>query len=486
MNRLCGGSLLARYVSQLATATPNSYVLKLKLPGETPFDLESGDANSLHAEQLKLQTDPVVPLEIVDDGSAALESSEVSSRFNHLLDSSGKLPLDYSYYTSRKGKEQLKNKSLLDKYRSRRVTVTDLTTKYCEAKFFYDLVLVHESERVTTPAMARGTAIHEVLEVQVNGPRIVEIPAPVGKADEWAVRFYKTISAMHYLLAKGEVRELYIFGEHRGQLITGIIDLVQKERMTSFAQETNNTTGERLVIVDTKTRASGRLPAPTELKSAYHQVLLYHKLLEDITSGEFDFDFLNQKVGIEGSHRISEELADSFDLRVLSNSVLKESNMYCSPLLDTQITADAPWIKEYYQYFYHVGEYERHLTISDLQKLIVLLAHQLKGTLSPNVLVQYMTLKKERRKADTPVAAEDAEPAETSSPRKIQEIATFQYQIDKRRLDELLDFSMAFWTNERTPLGVEPSEVSKCKYCKWEQYCSWKSDLDLLGPTSSA
>ena len=120
------------------------------------------------------------------------------------------------------------------------------------------------------------------------------------------------------------------------------------------------------------------------------------------------------------------------------------------------------------------------LTIRDLEKLIKFLARTLQGTISPNVQVQYMNLKQKHTLEDA-FAVSDAvlEDSKNGTFNVVNEIATFQYQYDDQRLNELFSYSMGFWRNTRTPMGVRPSEVSKCGHCRWEKVCSWKYQLDF-------
>lgn len=485
------------------------HVLKLVLPGTNPFpkgsDCEDEVLPNTEAESERPNPPPSTshqetagPLDELLDAA----SYDRMARIQNLLNSSGKLPLNYNHYLNRRPDGTIadafynpsfahKPMSLLQSYRNHRITVTDLATKYCEAKFFYDMVV--DPYRAPTEAMARGTVIHEILENQVNGEKI-EVPKVSGRNEEWAVRFYKTMRALYQLATNGAVREMYLFGQHDDHLITGIIDLVERQSGTPFPESEKDSGNDKFVIVDTKTRASSRLPGPTELKSAYHQVLLYRKMLEDLVNGSFNFNFLYDKVNIDPDHIISDDLLEIFDVTVLPKLgtipgieyginqyfTNTEFNDVCQPTMTRE-----DLLQQYYSHFATAGKDSSQypLRIRDLEKLITLLASCFKGLLSQNLQVQYMKMSSSKVKTVEKIQhEEEALGLDMEQAPEVKEIATFQYQYDESKVNELLDFSFQFWSNSRPPLGVEPSEVSKCKYCRWNSTCSWKSELDSLGP----
>lgn len=507
-----------RYFSQ-SFYPHTDHVLKLVLPGANPFPKGSDceDEILLSAETDAEKPNPT-PSTVTQGPTGPLDEFRDSApedrmaRIQNLLNSSGKLPLNYNYYLNRRLDGTIADAfynpsfahtpmTLLQSFRSHRITVTDLATKYCEAKYFYDMVV--DPYRAPTAAMARGTVIHEILETQVNGQKI-ELPKVSGRNEEWAVRFYKTMRALYQLATNGAVREMYMFGQHEGHLITGIIDLVERQSGTPFpeSESENGSDDRKFVIADTKTRASSRLPGPTELKSAYHQVLLYRKMLENLVNGSFNFNFLYDKVSIDPEHIVSDDLLEIFDVKVLPKldipGIDYGINQYFTNTafsdVGQPVMAREDLLQQHYTHFATAGkDPSRHpLRIRDLEKLITLLASCFKGRLSQNLQVQYMKMSSSKEKnleriQDLATLGNPSDPSPIENPQEkqaseVHEIATFQYQYDESKVNELLEFSFRFWSNSRLPLGVEPSEVSKCKYCRWNSTCSWKSELDSLGP----
>lgn len=165
----------------------------------------------------------------------------------------------------------LHNKTPFELFKHKKtLSVTDLSLPYCELQSLYQKCL---GDDLSTPAMAAGTKVHEKLELKAAENlvgEVVNIPAEFVKTreDVWATKVLSQISAQATLLAGFEVRELYMFGMLGGYPVTGYIDSI------IFRDG-------QMVIQETKTRSSPTLPfRDSQLISAYHQVLIYHELLQ--------------------------------------------------------------------------------------------------------------------------------------------------------------------------------------------------------------
>lgn len=166
----------------------------------------------------------------------------------------------------------LTNASMRGLFRRASYSVSDLKMQYCELRSFYELIL--SEPRVQTPAMAAGSDIHKTLELATNVEwTAVPESAVQSPADKWAVKFLQARDALDQLRAIGVVRECYVFGLLRGRLVTGYIDL-----LTAVDGEVQ--------VTDTKTRLSNSLPPESQQTSAYHQLLLYHQLLNHMRRPE--------------------------------------------------------------------------------------------------------------------------------------------------------------------------------------------------------
>lgn len=189
--------------------------------------------------------------------------------------------------------------------------------------------------------------------------------------DGWAVKFLTMVMQLRQLRQTGEVRELYVFGQYKGHLLTGYIDYLYLDNTslsssssssssTSFVdnsfQKTDNNDNQtllientrksgkggfnpdlpkecqQLVIVDTKTRKSDRIKVPeSQTVSAYHQVLLYHYMLTQLLSRtDFSFDkYLVSKLGLDPETQITPGLISMFSETKIKGGLFKsfgESN----------------------------------------------------------------------------------------------------------------------------------------------------------------
>lgn len=326
-----------------------------------------------------------------------------------------------------------------------------MVTKYCEVKNFYNAAIIPDVHMSTT-ATEQGTAVHESLERDINGPDI-ELLETSNATDQWASKFLKMVLHFAMLHENQRVRELYVLGIHDGELITGIIDLVTQKKHAPVLQNSVEEM-EKLVVVDTKTRSSKRLPNLPERLSAYHQVLIYNRMLRNLTEDNVDWDKVFDKLGLHGSMSVSDEIGDQLNMEAISGLIshVPQGGRY-SPRSELSVR-------------YLAGHYPSSLY--DFVDLVRRMASLYRGTISNDVLVEYLSLKEPR--VYNPIL-----PTDTTH----SDLAWIKYQYDDARLDELLDFSLKYWREERQPLGVQTHELAtKCKYCMWAEWCSWKRDLE--------
>lgn len=119
-----------------------------------------------------------------------------------------------------------------------------------------------------TAAMTKGSAVHEKLEAEVHDL----VPITCGTREEgWGMRVWNIILGLRTASENGLTRELPVFGDVRGRLVTGIIDEVLIKDGV-------------LKIRDQKTRSTGSLPTATSplARPARMQLMLYKDLLESM------------------------------------------------------------------------------------------------------------------------------------------------------------------------------------------------------------
>ncbi|KZT08784.1 uncharacterized protein LAESUDRAFT_697055 [Laetiporus sulphureus 93-53] len=195
---------------------------------------------------------------------------------------------------------------------------------------------------------SRGRSVHKVLEREI---RPEEVHVEVTTMEErWALRLVNMITSLDSLVELGCCREMPVFGLVHGEVITGIIDELNREvalppplplqpqvdassdtryphkrgspstptkKKKKRSRNTIPRTRYTLHLSDTKTRRSPTLPSDDDTRSSRLQLMLYHRMLSVLLlpSSEaqtnpvpgttnlqpFDFDALWQRLGVNPS-----------------------------------------------------------------------------------------------------------------------------------------------------------------------------------------
>ncbi|PGH09395.1 hypothetical protein AJ79_05707 [Helicocarpus griseus UAMH5409] len=113
--------------------------------------------------------------------------------------------------------------SPLDRFRKpprKALSVTDLVSPaWCELQYWYTLSKF--GRKRATPAMKQGTVVHKELEDQVHTTVPIEV---MTREDGWALRIWNVIQGLRTLRVAGMTRELEVWGNVDGEIVTGIID----------------------------------------------------------------------------------------------------------------------------------------------------------------------------------------------------------------------------------------------------------------------
>ncbi|CAL1694649.1 unnamed protein product [Somion occarium] len=146
-----------------------------------------------------------------------------------------------------------KGPSPYDRFRSYRgfLAVTDLVSpSWCEVQYDYalrqkrhlklqdrptsfktadgKLISVDKNvAAVNNTAAQRGRSVHKVLEREIH-PEPVAVDLVTGE-DRWGLRLVNMITSLQTLLDGGRCREMPVFGILNGQIITGIIDEIERK-----------------------------------------------------------------------------------------------------------------------------------------------------------------------------------------------------------------------------------------------------------------
>lgn len=423
-----------------------------------------------------------------------------------------------------------------------------------------------------------GTKIHKQIEDSINEKTLLNIPdlegASFNTSTKWGNKMLQSMIKMSNLHTQAikqlnganenigkdgnsnhleflKLRELYVFGIHHGNVISGIIDQIGLEPFSpqevedahnrfSYYEDLDSNEHSlpipkdwMLVVTDTKTRMMPSLPPLSQRISAYHQVLIYQKLLAEMCSGEVDFDYIYKTQGIdpdtvfswellsfyanwspslllgEYSHRdtfsqmLAEEVVSS--VRRLARILPSETDFsdpenfqylrFCSTSTETDMEYGLDRV-----YYYDCHSKSRQLV--DVNSL----SHQ-NYLFYQNPMVQnnaifcvelpditVRNIGEELNKVLSKFGGRMSEKVAVEyvfrnfgrrhgrffpTDEKSVEVATLAYKSDKDRLNTLLDYSEQLWNGQRNPVGPPVDELeSKCKYCLWANICEWKKKTE--------
>lgn len=151
-----------------------------------------------------------------------------------------------------------------------------------------DQIKVEDKDRI----LKRGEKIHKRLEREIHPEEIIVRSTSV--EETWAIRMLNMLSSLEALLALGKCREMPISGFVGDVYIQGIIDEIERRPIDSNVPKPavkrqatlnefyggNAPRTHRLIISDSKTRASGALPKFEDTTAGRYQVMLYKELLD--------------------------------------------------------------------------------------------------------------------------------------------------------------------------------------------------------------
>lgn len=350
------------------------------------------------------------------------------------------------------------SRSPYDRFRARKkaLSVTDLVSNiWCEQQFEYTLV---RGFRRRTPEMARGSAVHKVLEDQVHTTVPVE---PTTKEDHWGLKLFNMYQGMQSLKEQGLTRELPVFGFFGDIFVRGIIDEIsyvnprdrpgadvelpemkmkRGRRNQSYAPDTSSAEaptvddaleliiesetfevperGKRIAFLsDTKTRASRSYPRASQARATSIQLMLYRRLLANLHSGEVDLTKACELFELD----IGARLSDSFIAEIAG----LDHNLPVEKLL-------------------------AHNSLRGMWQLVSESMKESVDTISDVMGVSY------RLQSDGSMIG----------------LKTFDH--DDQVVDVHLEEALAWWKGERSTVGVEIEEAWKCRYCEFEQECTWR------------
>ena len=184
--------------------------------------------------------------------------------------------------------------SILDKYSLSHINVTHVSQQFwCERQVELSLAFPKED----TAETIAGKEIHRDLLLELASETEVRT---MTRDDAIYVLMLNISNGLEQLLAEGITRELYVFGKAAGFPIAGIVDEISLKE-------------GRIIILDHKTRLKPSLPPPPSVRPTEVQLMLYHKLLEDLVRGNYSYEDFVLDAKLESPGNISAELKEQLE-----------------------------------------------------------------------------------------------------------------------------------------------------------------------------
>ncbi|MCL5427974.1 MAG: exonuclease V [Candidatus Marsarchaeota archaeon] len=191
--------------------------------------------------------------------------------------------------------------SALERLRKTSISVKDIASQlWCEKQM--ELYLM---QPYSTPAMAKGAAVHATIQEQV----FVELPLePVTWWDRLYKWAYENYNGIMNIGREGYCREVHIYGSINGYRISGQVD------------ELRLSDGRIMVVEDKTINGNGsRNGVGRRIDSDKMQLNIYHKLLEDMKMRRYTYENFARSYGIE-----DKKLSADFEKGVRSLGVRDE------------------------------------------------------------------------------------------------------------------------------------------------------------------
>lgn len=400
-------------------------------------------------------------------------------------------------------------RSPLERFRTKprkTLSVTDLVSpSWCELQYWY--TLTKHGKKRETPAMRRGSKLHQTLEDQVHRTVVMDVQT---KEEAWGLRLWNIIQGLQTLRERGMTRELEVWGIVDGQVVNGVIDELsyicpnreleessRVPRSTKGALPTEQTALEsflkqqsakdpangsimskffkthrsdevepdsenkakklpsssnkmsRIYLTDVKTRAGSMnsMPQGASFRPTLVQLMLYHRLFSDMATGKIDPHTLFDRYGLKPNL----PFGDSFISQIAAINV---ETFYDAPSPSYDSALETPWSSS--------------LTVPQ-DTIDFLLAH--------NSLHSLWTLMIREFSLTIPDGATDIGDVlkveyRDQSDGAILGVKTFLYE--ESVLSAYLEDGLRWWRGERDARGVRVEEAYKCGFCEFADDCEWR------------
>ncbi len=158
--------------------------------------------------------------------------------------------------------------NVLAKLKKSSIRASDIAAQYwCERQ----MELNYLYGQKITAQIKKGRQIHGDLESETNVPIVL---MPKAYSDVMYKGLYTSYMALQTLQEKKKTREVQIYGAINGFKLVGKIDQLEIK-------------DNELIVQEDKTRGNDNLPSDAQILSHKAQVMLYRKLIEDITTEKY-------------------------------------------------------------------------------------------------------------------------------------------------------------------------------------------------------
>ncbi|KAH3675531.1 hypothetical protein WICMUC_002620 [Wickerhamomyces mucosus] len=452
---------------------------------------------------------------------------------NNLLDiktkSVGKIPSPYEMIQSL---DYNNNPSQIPLWKFPRLSVTKLLTQqWCELKEFYKIYSKQGYTEITS-AMKRGNDIHFNLELATHAPLDFQeideskVYGNLTYIDTEANKIMEGIVRLMNLFLNGEAREIYLnfflnkeFGVLETEkpskddiLTTGIVDYIalrEKQNTAGLAPlklsiptddineflsylEKNTEllkTYYDLSVCDVKTRTTPYLPQSSVINASKQQVMIYYKMLKVLgKSTKQSLAFLEEyferkNINIDqplspqmlvtwiGFYRFLRpdfiKIRDGIYYQQENKSELDLNKSVYNQLFDLKQSQDLFILKDHLEDTTpFLKTWQSPVTIRYLLKILSRLFSFISSfqSIYPGHLkVQYYSkLSKENEE---------------------HMFHEYKFEFNEEELNSAVEDSLKFWLGKRDPKTIELNPINlekKCKWCEFQNYCSWKSRIEKL------
>lgn len=329
--------------------------------------------------------------------------------------------------------------------RKRVLSVTDLVSpSWCEYAYLYNILaqshlpLTQRPTSITTPQgnvltpswaqlvardeiLAQGVKVHEAIEREVQPVELTfRFVAP---SDQWALFLLQFAAGVHAARTTGRAREIPVLGYVNGRLVRGIIDELRRE-------------GPVVLVADTKTRRSLRLPPELDQLQARLQVMLYKRLVDSLYAG------------ITGASACTEDAyAEPVSIPTVCDTLQLDMDAPLSDELHEDLktmvrTSATPW------------------TVDEMTGLTMRAAlHLARSALEEHSEIRFA------KQLELVYVHRDTQ----GSP-----LGVSHFDADPELLQNYLDRVFLLLEGDRAPEGVGVQATRRCESCAWREGCEWR------------